>query len=91
MEQQIHDLGVEDMVQIIGFKRNPFPYVKSADMMFCCSGYEGFCLAICEAMVLGIPVVSTKTSGPIEIIDNTSMEYCAIMTRILCLMLCLKW
>lgn len=70
MEQQIHDLGVEDMVQIIGFKRNPFPYVKSADMMFCCSGYEGFCLAICEAMVLGIPVVSTKTSGPIEIIDN---------------------
>ena len=70
MEQQIHDLEVEDMVQILGFKRNPFPYVKSADMMFCCSGYEGFCLAICEAMVLGVPVVSTKTSGPIEIIDN---------------------
>lgn len=70
MEQQIRDLGVEDMVQILGFKRNPFPYVKSADMMFCCSGYEGFCLAICEAMVLGVPVVSTKTSGPIEIIDN---------------------
>lgn len=70
MEQQIRSLGVEDMVQILGFKRNPFPYVKSADMMFCCSGYEGFCLAICEAMVLGVPVVSTKTSGPIEIIDN---------------------
>ena len=70
MEQQIHDLEVGDMVQILGFKRNPFPYVKSADMMFCCSGYEGFCLAICEAMVLGVPVVSTKTSGPIEIIDN---------------------
>lgn len=70
VEHQIRELGVEDMVQILGFKRNPFPYIKAADMMFCCSGYEGFCLAVCEAMVLGIPVVSTKTSGPIEIIDN---------------------
>lgn len=70
MEQQIRDLDVEDMVQILGFKRNPFPYVKAADMMFCCSGYEGFCLAICEAMVLGVPVVSTKTSGPLEILEN---------------------
>lgn len=63
-------LGVEDMVEFLGFQKNPFPYVKQANMMFCCSGYEGFCLVICEAMCLGIPVVSTKTSGPIEILDH---------------------
>lgn len=70
MENQIKILDVEDMVQLIGYQRNPYPYIKAADMMFCCSGYEGFCLAICEAMVLGVPVVSTKTSGPIEILDE---------------------
>lgn len=64
------ELGVEDMVDFLGFQKNPFPFVKQADMMFCCSGYEGFCLVICEAMCLGVPVVSTKTSGPIEILDN---------------------
>lgn len=63
-------LNVEDRVEFLGFQRNPFPYVKRADMMFCCSGYEGFCLVICEAMCLGIPVISTKTSGPIEILEN---------------------
>lgn len=57
-------------MQFLGFKKNPFPYVKNADMMFSCSGYEGFCLVICEAMCLGVPVVSTKTAGPIEILDN---------------------
>ena len=64
------ELEVEDMVEFLGFQKNPFPYVRQADMMFCCSGYEGFCLVICEAMCLGVPVVSTRTSGPIEILDN---------------------
>lgn len=64
------ELDIEDMVEFMGFQKNPFPYVRQADMMFCCSGYEGFCLVICEAMCLGVPVVSTRTSGPTEILDN---------------------
>lgn len=67
-------LDVENIVEIIGFHRNPFPYVKAADMMLCCSGYEGFCLVICEAMVLGVPVISTRTGGPIEILKE-NCEY----------------
>lgn len=63
-------LEVEDMVDFLGFQKNPFPYIKQADLMFCCSGYEGFCLVICEAMCLGVPVVCTKTSGPIEILED---------------------
>ncbi|GKH20415.1 glycosyltransferase [Bacteroides thetaiotaomicron] len=67
-------LGVEDIVEMLGFHKNPFPYVKAADMMLCCSGYEGFCLVICEAMVLGVPVISTTTCGPIEIL-KVNNEY----------------
>lgn len=63
-------LGVTDVVEFLGFQRNPFPYVKAADMLLSTSGYEGFSLAICEAMALGVPVVATKTAGPMEILDN---------------------
>ena len=34
------------------------------------SDFEGFCLVICEAMCLGVPVISTRTAGPTEIIGN---------------------
>ncbi|RBN49501.1 glycosyltransferase [Flavobacterium psychrolimnae] len=63
-------LDVEDLVEFIGFVRNPFPYIKNADMLLLSSAYEGFGLVVCEAMSLGVPVVSTKTAGPTEIIDN---------------------
>lgn len=62
--------GVEDVVEFLGFQRNPFPFVKAADMLLSTSGYEGFSLVICEAMALGVPVVATKTAGPMEILDN---------------------
>lgn len=63
-------LGVSDRVSFFGFVANPFPYIKAADMMLLSSGYEGFGLVVCEAMVLGTPVVATKTAGPIEIIGD---------------------
>lgn len=64
------ELGVTDIVEFLGFQRNPFPHVKAADMLLSTSGYEGFSLVICEAMALGVPVVATKTAGPMEILDN---------------------
>ncbi|NCP83575.1 MAG: glycosyltransferase [Flavobacteriaceae bacterium CG18_big_fil_WC_8_21_14_2_50_34_36] len=63
-------LEVEDMVEFTGFVKNPFPYIKNADLLLLSSGFEGFGLVVCEAMCLGVPVVSTKTAGPIEIIDH---------------------
>lgn len=65
-------LDVQDVVEFVGFQRNPYPYIKSADMLLSTSGYEGFSLVICEAMALGVPVVATKTAGPMEILDNNT-------------------
>lgn len=62
--------GVEETVEFTGFLKNPFPYIKSADIMLLSSGSEGFGLVVCEAMCLGTPVISTKTAGPSEIIDE---------------------
>ena len=66
------ELGVEDMVEFTGFTGNPFLHIKNADMMLLSSAFEGFGLVVCEAMCLGVPVVSTKTAGPTEIIHNNT-------------------
>lgn len=63
-------LGVQNIVSFIGFKKNPYPYLKNSDIFISTSISEGFSLAICEAMSLGIPVVSTKTAGAIELLEN---------------------
>lgn len=70
LHKMANDLNVEDMVDFVGFTRNPYPYIKASQMLISTSCAEGFSLVICEAMTLGVPVVSTKTAGPMEILDN---------------------
>jgi glycosyltransferase involved in cell wall biosynthesis len=64
-------LGLSEDVVITGFKRNPFRFLKAADVFVLSSFFEGFGNVIVEAMALGIPVVATDCpSGPAEIIQN---------------------
>ena len=70
LNQMRNELSVEEEVEMRGFIPNPFPLLKNADMLLLCSAHEGFGLVLCEAMALGVPVVSTKTAGPIEIIGD---------------------
>lgn len=70
LENLAKDLQVEHLVTFLGYQANPYPYIKSADILVSTSSYEGFGLVLCEAMALGVPVVSTKTAGPMEILGN---------------------
>ena len=70
LENLAKELQVEHLVTFLGYQANPYPYIKSADILVSTSSYEGFGLVLCEAMALGVPVVSTKTAGPMEILGN---------------------
>lgn len=70
MESLRDKMGLKGMVEFTGFTKNPYPHIKDADIMMVTSDYEGFCLVICEAMCLGVPVVSTATAGPSEILGD---------------------
>lgn len=61
-------LQVDHLVSFLGYQSNPYPYIRNADILVSTSSYEGFGLVLCEAMALGVPVVSTKTAGTMEII-----------------------
>ena len=64
-------LDVERDVTITGFKENPFPYIREADVFVLSSFAEGFGNVIIEAMALDVPVVASDCpSGPGEIIQN---------------------
>ena len=53
-----------------GSQNNPYPYIKNADLLVCASYFEGYNLTVAEALILGVPVLSTDCTGPNEILDR---------------------
>ena len=65
------DLKIEERVHFLGHRQNPFPYVNSARFFVLSSIWEGFGLAILEALALGRPSIATDCpSGPAEILGH---------------------
>ena len=50
--------------------KNPYPLMDKMDLFVCSSRAEGYSLVIAEAMILGLPVISTNCAGPKELLDN---------------------
>ena len=56
---------------MLGFKQNPYPYLKSSDVFVCSSYAEGFSTVVTEALILGIPVVTTECAGMRELLGDS--------------------
>lgn len=60
----------------LGFKTNPYPYIKNAKLLVLSSRREGLPRAVVESLVLGVPVVSTNCeTGPKEILTGVLKNY----------------
>jgi glycosyltransferase involved in cell wall biosynthesis len=65
------DLGIADRVIFQPFDIDPMPYYRSAELFVLSSDFEGFALVLVEALLSGLPVVSTDCeSGPREILGD---------------------
>lgn len=63
IQSLVEEFSVSDNVFITGYKSNPYPYIKECDIYVQTSYEEAQPLTILEAMILGRPIVSTKTVG----------------------------
>ena len=60
-------------VYFLGYQKNPFSLMKHSKVFVLTSDWEGFPLAPCEAMICGLPVISTDCpTGPREILSPDS-------------------
>ena len=65
LKRKICEAGMEKNVILLGKRENPYPYIAACDVYVQPSRYEGKCVAVREAQMLGKPVIITNypTSG----------------------------
>lgn len=70
LQRQINSLGLQDTVVLAGRSNDLWNKIASAEAFLLTSEYEGMSNALIEAMCLGLPVVSTKVAGAIDLIKE---------------------
>lgn len=59
-----------DQIRFLGYREDIDQLMKAADIFVLPSHFEGLPMSIAEAMLSGLPVISTKIRGPREQVDH---------------------
>ena len=68
--RMIRELNAEDRIKLLGNIMDVTSYYAASDFFVSPSHIEGFGIAHVEAFACGIPVLTTKTAGPDEMIEE---------------------
>ena len=70
LQKSIDDRNLCEHILLLGSRKNPYPYIKKADVFIMTSYYESQPMALMEALTIGTPVISTKFDSVNEIIQD---------------------
>jgi glycosyltransferase involved in cell wall biosynthesis len=70
LEALVTALGLEDVVALLGHRRDPSRLMDAADLFVFPSHLEGTPFAMLEAMAHGLPVVATAFEGVEEVVED---------------------
>lgn len=70
LEDMLKEYKVKN-VELLGYKPNPFVYMRAADWFLQTSRHEGFGLALYEAAYCGVPVITTDVAGARELLGDS--------------------
>nr|WP_274599773.1 glycosyltransferase [Clostridium perfringens] len=70
LETFVKQHSMEEFVSFKGTQSNPHKFTSKCDIFICSSYSEGYSTSSTEAIMLGIPVISTLVSGAEEIIGD---------------------
>lgn len=78
LKQYIQEHQLDEYVKLLGFHSNPYKYIVQGDLFVCSSRSEGYSTAVTEALILGLPVITTDCSGMAELLKDGE---CGIITE----------
>ncbi len=70
LQKLIYELNLQEAVFLEGFKRNIHEEIRNAKMLVLSSDYEGMSNTLMEAMMMGLPCISTNCTGSDELLEN---------------------
>ena len=70
IQQAIREEGLTDRVILLGNQKNPYPYMRNADLLMNVSYHEAAPMVFFEARALGKPVFATRTSSAMELLKD---------------------
>ena len=71
LEKIIRDQALEESVCLLGMQNNMEEWMAASDIYVLSSPSEGMSNTLIEAMASALPVVTTKVSGAIELVEET--------------------
>ena len=70
IKELIEEKGLENHIDMVGAKKNPYPYIANADVFLLPSFHEAAPMVIGECWALGVPIISTETSSAKEMVED---------------------
>ena len=70
LEKLARDLGVDERVHFLGQRSDVPALLSAADLYIQPSSVDGFCLAVVEAMSVGLPVIASNVPGMREVVAD---------------------
>lgn len=77
LKKYIVENNLSEQIRLLGFHANPYKYMVQGDLFVCSSRCEGYSTAVTEALILGLPVITTECSGMAELLKDGE---CGIIT-----------
>jgi glycosyltransferase involved in cell wall biosynthesis len=74
-ENFVKENNLTNNITFLGFVSNPYKIVKSSRVLLMSSINEGTPMALLESFALGIPLVSSRVDGAVELVKDDLMGY----------------
>ncbi len=74
LEDKAKSLGIIDRVYFAGKRKNPYPWMKRADLFVLASEYEGLGIVLTEALACGTPILSVDSRGGVRDVFRGELE-----------------
>ena len=79
LQAYVQEHQMESYIHFMGFQSNPYPFFRDSDLYVCSSRVEGYSTVVMEALILGVPVITTDCSGMKELLGNS--EYGMVVSN----------